>query len=97
MAQRGAGIVGFAELLVVYTIPYSGVWLEHLAAVDDDPQVLHALAGATRHWTAGRGLEMAGAAIDLAREPARDALRRAGYEPAGIYRYFHRPIISNRE
>jgi GNAT superfamily N-acetyltransferase len=97
VASDASGVCGFAELLVVHTIPYGGVWLERLAALDDDESVIGALAGAARGWAAGRGLELAGAALDLSRQSARDALRRAGYQSAGAYRYFHRPIGPRHE
>ena len=93
VATDSSGILGFAELLVVHTIPYSGVWVEHLEAIDDDPDVMLVLTEAARRWAAGRGLGQAGAVIDLAREAVRSRLRDAGYHSAGVYRHFHRPAM----
>ena len=91
VARNESGICGFAELLAVHTIAYSGVWVETLEALGDDAGLILDLIGAARRWAAGRGLGQAGAVIDLARESVRNRLSDAGYHSAGVYRHFHLP------
>lgn len=76
-ADAGAGGAEGESLLEVFTLTYSGVWVE---GVQDWPRLI-----AAREQAARRGLDVAGAVIPANAAAARNAAQAAGYARIGEY------------